>query len=216
MADIADSDPTPTQGMVANTLVVEDHPLYKEALVDTAQRAGLGLECRAVGSAAEARLVAGQMGPFRLALVDQRLPDGDGLRLLRELAPCATVRVLLTGVDEPGLAHQALQQGLAGYMPKSLPAQEMVAALEKVMAGGRWFPRDLPTELPPLSQRQLQVLREVGLGKSNRRIAVDLGIGERTVKEHLSVIFVRLGASNRAEAIALAGAMGLLLFESRQ
>jgi DNA-binding NarL/FixJ family response regulator len=202
--------------MLANTLVVEDHPLYKEALVDTAQRAGLGLACRAVGTAAEARLLVRQMGPFHLALVDQRLPDGDGLGLLQELAPSAAVRVLLTGLDEPGLAHQARQLGLAGYMPKSLPAHEMVVALKKVMAGERWFPPSLPAELPPLSQRQLQVLREVGLGKSNRRIAADLGIGERTVKEHLSVIFVRLGASNRAEAVAQAGAMGLLLFESRQ
>jgi DNA-binding NarL/FixJ family response regulator len=202
--------------MLANTLVVEDHPLYREALVDTAQRAGLGLACRAVGTAAEARLLARQMGPFRLALVDQRLPDGDGLGLLQELAPSAEVRVLLTGLDEPGLAHQARQLGLAGYMPKSMPAHEMVVALKRVMAGERWFPQSLPAELPPLSQRQLQVLREVGLGKSNRRIAADLGIGERTVKEHLSVIFVRLGASNRAEAVAQAGAMGLLLFESRQ
>lgn len=200
-----------------DALVVDDHPLFQQALLHTLQGAGLGLQASAVGSAAEARHLLSRPGPpFALALVDQRLPDGEGLRLLAEMAPTVRHRVLITGQDEPGLAHQARRLGLSGFLPKTLPPPQLVAALGRVMAGGCWFPAGQPPAPPPLTERQLQVLRAVGRGCSNREIAERLGIGERTVKDYLSIVFLRLGAHNRAEAVAQATVLGLLSFDSAE
>jgi DNA-binding NarL/FixJ family response regulator len=194
-------------------LIVEDHPLFRSALVATVLGAGLAGECRAVGSAAQARVLLQAGERFSLAMVDQRLPDGLGLRLAQEVLPHATHTVLLTGAEEPGLAHQARQLGLSGFIPKSLPPEALVAALRRVQCGEAWYPSQPVSAATPLTERQLQVLREVGRGRSNREIAQQLGISERTVKEHLSVVFVRLGTNKRAEAIAQATTLGLIDFE---
>ncbi len=203
---------TPNSALLA--LVVEDHPLYSEALTHTVQRAGLGVQCRAVTGVNAARRLLAQLGPHALVLCDHRLPDGDGLQFLAELAGQVPRRVLLSGQDEPALVHRARAAGLTGFMPKTLLPDEMLLALRRVMAGEVWFPRGCVAPPPLLTQRQLEVLREVGKGQSNREIAVRLGVAERTVKDHLSIIFVRLGAANRAEAVAQASAQGLLSFAS--
>jgi two-component system, NarL family, nitrate/nitrite response regulator NarL len=200
----------------ATALVVEDHPLYRDALVNTVLGAGLGLRCRSVTLAAEARRELASHGPFALVLADQRLPDGDGLSLLAELAQTIAIRVLLSGVDEPRLIHQARLLGINAYLSKTLPPEAMVHALRRVMAGETSYPRVHPGTPPALTERQLEVLRQVGRGRSNREIASQLGVGARTVKDHLSIIFIRLGVGNRAEAVAQAGAMGLVQFDSAE
>jgi DNA-binding NarL/FixJ family response regulator len=197
-------------------LVVEDHPLYSEALVNTTERAGLGLRCRAVGGVQQARRAIEELGPPTLLLCDHRLPDGDGLQLLAEMAGRVPLRVLLSGQDDPALVHRARAARLSAFMPKTLPPDDMVLALRRVLAGEPWFPRGVVAAPPTLTERQLEVLREVGRGLSNREIAARLGVSERTVKDHLSIVFVRLGAANRAEALVQAGAQGLLQFSSLQ
>lgn len=200
-------------------LVVEDHPLYVDALVLTVQRAGLQLQCRVAGGVLEARRQISRHGPPALVLCDHRLPDGDGLDFLGTLAEASpgqpprsqpTRKVLLSGQDDPALVHRARAAGLAGFMPKTMQPEEMLLALRRVMAGEPWFPRGCVAPPPPLTARQMEVLREVSRGRSNREIAQRLGVGERTVKDHLSIIFVRLGAANRTEAVSQAAAQGLL------
>ncbi|MBQ0958233.1 response regulator transcription factor [Ideonella sp. 4Y11] len=199
--------------MTLPVLIVEDHPLFRSALASTVQAAGLAAECVAVGSAAQARALWRPGVRYALALIDQRLPDGLGLRLAQEARAWAERCVLLTGAEEPGLAQQARQLGLDGFIPKSLPPEALVAALRRVLRGEPWYPDQPTAAATPLTERQRQVLREVGRGRSNREIAERLGISERTVKEHLSVVFIRLGTNRRAEAIAQATSLGLIDFE---
>ncbi len=214
--------PTTTSAAIATVpatttaLVVEDHPLYRDALVNTVLGAGLGLRCRAVTTAAQARCELAPHGPFALVLADQRLPDGDGISLLAELAQTIAIRVLLSGLDEPRLINQARLLGINAYLSKTLPPEAMVHALRRVMAGETSYPRVHASTPPSLTERQLEVLRQVGRGRSNREIAARLGLGERTVKDHLSIIFIRLGVGNRAEAVAQAGALGLIQFDSAE
>lgn len=210
-------------------LVIEDHPLYGDALVRTVQRAGIELQCRTAAGLQEAQRVLARHGSAALLLCDHCLPDGDGLDFLTALAEAAPVagprtvqgalptrRVLLSGHDDPTLAQRAHSAGLDGFVPKTLGPDEMLLALRHVMAGGSWFPRNGVAPPQLLTQRQLEVLREAGRGLSNREIANRLGVGERTVKDHLSIIFVRLGASNRTEAVSQAAAQGLLRLASLQ
>ncbi len=200
----------------AAALVVEDHPLYRDALVNTVLGAGLGLRCQAVTTAAEARRALAGLNRFAVVLADQRLPDGDGIGLLAQCAQQVPIRVLLSGLDEPRLIQQARLLGINAYLSKTLPPESMVHALRRVMAGENWYPRVHAATAPALTERQLEVLREVGRGRSNREIAVQLGVGERTVKDHLSIVFIRLGVGNRAEAVAQAGALGLIQFDSAE
>jgi DNA-binding NarL/FixJ family response regulator len=197
-------------------LVVEDHPLYRNALVDTVTGAGLGLRCHAVGSVEQARRVLCTHGPIAVVLADQRLPDGEGVALLAELAARVPVRVLLSGADGNRLKNRARQLGFNAYLSKAMPPAQMVQVLDRVMAGQTWFAHQSDSPAPELTERQLEVLQLVGRGLSSREIAALLGVVERTVKDHLSLIFIRLGVRNRAEAVAQASACGLLEFDSSQ
>ena len=191
-------------------LVVEDHPLYRGALVDSVLGAGLGLRCHTASSLAEARRAVRDRGPYALLLSDQRLPDGEGLQLLVELAARVPVRVLLAGTDEARLQNRARLLGLDAYLSKAMPPSTMVQVLQAVMAGRRWFPPRGQTPAADLTERQLEVLRLAARGLSSREIAAALGLVESTVKDHFSLIFIRMGVRNRAEAVAQASASGLL------
>ena len=197
-------------------LVVEDHPLYRNALVDTLAGAGLGLRCQAVSGVVQARRAMREQGPFDIVLADQRLPDGEGIALLAELAGQVPLRVLLSGADEHRLQNRARVLGFNAYLSKLMPPGQMVQVLGRVLAGQTWFAHQPDSLLPELTERQLEVLQLVGRGLSSREIAAQLGVVERTVKDHLSLIFIRLGVRNRAEAVAQASACGLLEFDASQ
>jgi two-component system nitrate/nitrite response regulator NarL len=164
---------------------------------------------------AEARRAVRDQGPCALVLADQRLPDGEGLALLSELGGVVRWRVLMSGADEQRLSGRARLLGFDGYLSKAMPPAQMVQVLRRIIDGQRWFPRQ-STSLPELTDRQREVLQLVGEGQSNRDIAARLGVVESTIKDHLSIIFIRLGVRNRAEAVAQASASGLLQFDSSQ
>ena len=191
-------------------LVVEDHPLYRGALVDSVLGAGAGRRCHSASCLAAARRAVRDRGPYALLLSDQRLPDGEGLQLLVELAARVPVRVLLAGTDEARLQNRARLLGLDAYLSKAMPPSTMVQVLQAVMAGRRWFPPRGQTPAADLTERQLEVLRLAARGLSSREIAAALGLVESTVKDHFSLIFIRMGVRNRAEAVAQASASGLL------
>ncbi|MBQ0944804.1 response regulator transcription factor [Ideonella sp. 4Y16] len=195
-------------------LVVEDHPLYRQALLDTLQATLPGWHCLAASTLAEARLALAQSP--RLVLADQRLPDGEGLAWLATLAGQVPLRLLLSGADEPRLILHARQCGLDAYLPKRWTPPQISDALHRVLQGQRCFPSASGGDDAPLTARQLEVLRLVGRGLPSREIAQRLGVTERTVKDHLSLIFIRLGVRNRAEAVAQASVAGWLVFDSAE
>jgi len=195
-------------------LVVEDHPLFRQALLDMLPSALPVWQVVGASTLAEARRLLAQ-GP-QLVLADQKLPDGEGLSWLLGLGPPVRQRVLLSGSDEPRLVQAARHSGIDAFLPKAWSPLQISEALRRVLAGQRCYPAASGDDTPLLTERQLEVLRLVGRGLPSREIAARLGVTERTIKDHLSLIFIRLGVRNRAEAVVQASVAGLLAFDSAE
>ena len=198
-------------GPFRQLLVIDDHPLVREALVALLESQP-GWQAEGVADAPRARERCASGKRFDALLADYRLPQEDGLSLLADLRlmqPQA-LAVLLSGADDARLVQRARLEGLDGFLSKSLEPRDWLETMRRILAGERCFPvSEVPYEAT-LTERQLQVLQRVCEGQSNKQIARDLGLSERTVKDHLTLVFARLSVSTRAEAVARAAALGLL------
>ncbi len=202
-------------------VVVDDHPVVREGLVASLED---DAEFRVVGAAGSAEdalpLVAGQKPD--IVLLDLELPGVGGLDAIPALlAAHPPSRILiLTAYDTDERVMGALRAGARGYLLKGASLEEIARAIRAVHAGESYLepriaskvvaelgPRKRPTAL---SRREREVLRLVAEGHANKQIARALGITERTVKFHVTSILNKLGAENRAQAVALAGRRGLL------
>ncbi len=202
-------------------LIVDDHPVVREGLAAVLEDTKDVRVVGAVGSAEEA-LASVAVGSPDVVLLDLELPGMNGVDAIPRLtaaAPRPRV-VVLTAYDTEERVLGALKAGAAGYLLKGAGAAEIVQAIRAVAAGGSYLtPRvaarvvaqvNAPRRSGRLSDRERQVLRLVARGRSNKQIARDLGITERTVKFHMTSIFNKLGADNRAQAIAIAAERRLL------
>lgn len=202
----------------AEVLIVEDHPLYSDGVVSLLARHAPQVHCRVAVDAPGALGALAQNGGADLILADHHLPGTiDGLALLEQvvrLYPTAG-RVLMSGSDDPQLAARARAIGAMGYLPKSLGPSTWIAALRAVLAGERWFPPQSAEVAGGLTPRQRRILERIACGQTNKLIARELGITERTIKYHLAEIFDRLGATSRAEAVARASAQGWIVLRER-
>jgi len=202
-------------------LIVDDHPVVREGLAAVLEDTKDVRVVGAVGSAEEA-LASVAVGLPDVVLLDLELPGMNGVDAIPRLtaaAPRPRV-IVLTAYDTEERVLGALKAGAAGYLLKGAGAAEIVQAIRAVAAGGSYLtPRvaarvvaqvNAPRRSGRLSDRERQVLRLVARGRSNKQIARDLGITERTVKFHMTSIFNKLGADNRAQAIAIAAERGLL------
>jgi DNA-binding NarL/FixJ family response regulator len=151
-----------------------------------------------------------------LVLIDLRLPGMDGLAALAiygERHP-GVPRVLISGEDDERLVHKAFDAGASGFIPKSLPMDAVAAAIRQVLDGGVFVPTASP--LPPaaagsaLTLRQLEVLRLLGEGYTNKEIAQSLEITERTARAHVAAILQSLEVDNRTHAVVAAQRLGWL------
>jgi len=205
------------------TLLVDDHSLFREGLTLLMAKVFPQLECRQAGSLAQALEVLQQDSDVRFVLLDLELPDASGtvgLRRLREAAPEVTI-VVLSGDESPETVMSAIEAGAAGFIPKTSQSGVMRSAIETVFSGGVYLPpRMLGLKAEPspsaedalgLSPRQLDVLRLLIDGKSNKLICRELELSESTVKTHLAAIFRRLEVNSRTQAVVAAAQMGLRL-----
>jgi len=213
-------------------LIVDDHPLVREALASLLRHLRPGSEVVEVSTAAAA-LVALQDGAMvDLVLLDVRLPDGSGLDLLPRIAAqnIGTAVVVLSGDLDPALVRQAMAAGAVGCIPKTEPRDVMAGALALVLSGGVYVPPlvlqagPAPQGLPAsrlqqagaaqtladlgLTGRQLDVLGLLMQGKNNKLICRALGLAEPTVKNHVSAILRALGVDSRTEAVLAASRLG--------
>lgn len=157
-----------------------------------------------------------------LVLLDYHLPgtsDREAILRVRDHFAGA-VLVVLSGEEDSATIRQSINDGAAGYIPKSSSPEVLIAALQLVLAGGSYLPPHVLDEVPPraaaegstdferlvdaLSERQRDVLAMALQGKLNKVIASELNIAEGTVKAHLSAAFRALGARNRTEAVYIA------------
>jgi two-component system, NarL family, nitrate/nitrite response regulator NarL len=198
----------------SRVLVVEDHPIYRQGLISALERGLPGTRCMAVGSADEALAALAADPCFDVALIDIALDDRDGLSLAAQLRARwpTLVCAVVSAYDDAPLVARARALGCMGFLSKTLPPEALVERFGRMLAGEPCFTSRRQDDAAPVAftERQAAVLERVARGLSSRTIAVELGIAERTVKDHLAVIFARLEASTRAEAVARAAALGLL------
>ena len=144
-----------------------------------------------------------------LVLLDLQMPgvgDVGGVARLRARVP-GTPMAVVSGTEEPGVAAALIGMGVAGFIPKSDAPQTIVSAVRLILSGGVYAPqrlmgeRDAPPAMPALTDRQIEVVRLLALGQSNKEIARALGIAEGTVKVHLLSVFRALGVRNRTQAV---------------
>ena len=143
--------------------------------------------------------------------MDLNLPDLNGLDALMAIRtefPDARI-IVLTTFERDAEIQRAFKAGARGYLLKTMPAQQMIETIRQVHAGKRSVPVEIATGLAEhfadeaLSDREVEVLRQVAAGNRNRDIAEKLFIAEETVKVHLKHIMAKLGASDRTEAVAI-------------
>jgi DNA-binding NarL/FixJ family response regulator len=201
-------------------LIVDDHPIVREGVTMVLERER---DIDVVGAAAaidEGRRMAARLRPD-IILLDLKLPDGDGIDGVASFAGQGRGIVVFTAYDGDDDVFRAIRGGARGYLLKGSPAAEIAHAIRQVHAGESYLSPRIAAKLVKgvieprartglLSARERGVLRLVAAGLSNRQIGETLSIAERTVKFHVTAIFNKLGADNRAQAVALAAERGLL------
>jgi two-component system, NarL family, response regulator len=199
-----------------SVLVVDDHPIMRlgvAAIINAQQDMKV---CAHVGTGEEAVEMFKKQRPD-ITLMDLRLPRMSGLealRVIRRIDPHARSIVLTTYEGDEDI-HQAIAAGALGYIIKGMSHETLVDALRKVRSGMRFLPppivRSLADRTPnsDLSPREREVLSLMVQGNANKEIAGALGITEATVKCHVSVILLRLGVSDRTQAVVAALHRGL-------
>ncbi len=204
-------------------LVVDDHALLRAGTRRILDEAGHFHVVGEAENAMSAITMASELSPD-IALVDISLPDLNGIELARHLvSACEELRVVvLTAYDDDDYVREALAAGVSGYLLKTMPAGDFVAALRQVHAGATVFDPSLPTtgahpsgqpdpaQYATLTWREHEVMDLVAAGLANKAIALRLSISPRTVEAHLNRIFSKLGVSSRTELIRLAIEQGLV------
>lgn len=199
-------------------LIIDDHPLFREALHSAVQVAYPEADTVEARSITEALELLGDARPFDLALLDLNMPDVhgfEGLLQLRTRYPRLPV-VVVSGYEEAKIISEALSYGAAGFIPKSARKSDLAAAIRTVMDGAVYVPdtyeiqkpgadqserADMVQRLAKLTPQQLRVLQMLRQGLLNKQIAYELQVGETTVKAHVSEILRKLNVYSRTQAV---------------
>ncbi len=196
---------------------VEDHPVFREGL------AAVIKSQRDMLLVAEATNAGDAVTTFRahhpdVTLMDLKLPDESGVEALGTILqefPRARV-IILTSSENDSEIQRALRAGAAGYLLKSTPKNQLLNVIRSVHAGNKYIPPEIAVRFAThfgkdsLTVRELEVLQLIGDGRRNKQIAGTLGIAETTVNFHIKNLVDKLGANDRAHAIAIAIRRGLL------
>lgn len=197
-------------------LVADDHPLYREALVNAVSSLDMDCDVAVTGSFDEAMEVLAKDGERDLVLLDLNMPGSKGLSGLSQMRaqyPAVPVAVV-SATEDPGTIRKSIAMGAAGYIPKSASMDEMRVAVKNLLAGEVHVPEgvdldgeiddeeaDLIARLQSLTPQQTRVLGMLGEGLLNKQIAYELGVSEATVKAHVSAILLKLRVDSRTQAV---------------
>lgn len=211
-------------GGVIHIVIAEDHGVVADGI---ATMLSFEPDMEIVGMVTSGEDLVAMVDELRpeVALVDVNLMGMDGLAAVREIEARAipTRTMALTMFTDHDTVTRAVAVGVAGYLPKNVRRDELVQAVRAVAAGKGFLhpdvtrpflervgPLAIHAGLQPLSKREQEVLEQLATGRSTREIADALGLGDETVKSHLSRIYQKLKATDRVQAVVVAMRHGLV------
>jgi DNA-binding NarL/FixJ family response regulator len=220
-------------------LIVDDHPLFRQGLADVLET---NPQFEVIGQAADGTSAIRQTYELEpdVILMDINLPGSNGLEVTRKIkASSAPARIVtITGYDDPHQVLHALQAGASAYCPKDIMPDELINIIDMVYRGfyvvdGQkmthdevllWLDQRLGAEgftsisdspRSPLSAREMEILKYVTQGYSNKQIAFELGISHQTVKNHMTAILRKLHVDDRTQAAVYALRSGWVRLDGR-
>ncbi|MEV8523913.1 response regulator transcription factor [Streptomyces sp. NPDC052000] len=219
MSETPEGSPQPP----VRVFILDDHEVVRRGLHDLLD-AEPGIEVVGEASTAEQALARGPALRPDVAVLDVRLPDGDGITVCRELRSRMPelACLMLTSFDDEDALLDAIMAGAAGYVLKQIKGADLVSAVRTVATGQSMLDpattarlmhslRDTEEDKPPedvrlaaLSERERSVLELIGEGLTNRQIAGRLYLSEKTVKNHISRLLSKLGVDRRVQAAVIA------------
>ena len=206
-----------TRANAIRVLMVDDHPLMREGI------AGVLSKQTDMVLAAEASHGREAIERFRVlrpdvTLMDLKLPDINGIEVIEAIRhdyPDAKIIALTTYKGDVRIGR-ALRAGASAYLLKSMLRTELLQTIRMVHAGRRHMPSEIASEIAEhafdetLSDREVEVLREIAAGHANKMVAFNLSITEGTVKKHMKSILIKLSATDRTQAVMIALKRGFL------
>jgi DNA-binding NarL/FixJ family response regulator len=200
-------------------LIVDDHPLFREALKQALVGGVANASVTLAGSLDAATQILGKDDDFDLILLDLRMPGVQGLSgliYLRAQHPNLPVAVI-TAADDNGLVQKALNLNASGFIPKTSGIDTIIAAVNAVLNGDIWVPEgyqqasaadkeaeEIARRVATLTAQQIRVLMMLKEGLLNKQIAYELNVSEATIKAHVSAILQKLNVSSRTQAVIAA------------
>ena len=202
-------------------VIADDQSLVREGIHQLLELTG---RVRVVGEAADGEQAIAFVERERpdVLLLDVRMPRLDGIGVLQRLGPSAPPTLVLTTFDDPESSYQCIVAGARGYLLKNVTAASLLAAIEALAAGGTYFQpafgdatrqrlaKDGSAPPASLTEREIEVLRLMAAGHSNREIGTALHVAEGTVKNHVSSILSKIGVRDRTRAVLTALERGLI------
>ncbi|HUH06734.1 MAG TPA: response regulator transcription factor [Egibacteraceae bacterium] len=223
VAPDADSDEGEHRAGFISIVIAEDHGVVADG-VATMLSFEPDMQVLEMVTSGEALIEAVERHRPTVALVDINLIGMDGLAAIREIEArrLPTRAMALTMFTDHSTVTRAVAAGVAGYLPKNVRRDELVQAIRAVATGKGFLHPDVTRPflervgplgdngLQPLSKREQDVLEQLASGKSTREMAEALGVGEETIKSHLSRIYQKLRANDRVQAVVIAMRHGLV------
>ncbi len=215
--------------MPLKVLVIDDHPLVQEGVAAALEALGHDVDVIAAADSEQGLAAAAANPDIDLVLLDLALPGMSGLGVISALHqrfPSLPV-VVLSALEDPENIRSAISAGAMGFVPKSAQTRVLIEALQQVLEGNLSVPATLGAggasagapgtatagnepDVALLTLRQLEVLSRLCQGKTNKQIATELGLSEKTVKAHVTAIFKVLGVVNRTQAVLVARRIGMI------
>lgn len=220
-----------TSQRVINILIVDDHRLFAEGLsrlLETLEQAVALEQCYSAQQAIQ-KLDSANTN-YDLLLIDLLMPGIDGIGLLRAISErqIKTPVAVISSTDDTKTINQLMANGAIGFIPKSVSSEVMLSAVSTLLQGDIYLPDELWNQLDfldtgsyeasasaksgqaALGERQIEVLRLMARGNTNKQISAILAISEATVKYHIGVLFRTLGVNNRTSCIHAAQSRQLI------
>jgi two-component system NarL family response regulator len=204
-------------------LIADDHPVVRQGLTTIVEHQP---DMTVVAQAADGEEAIEQYRHFRpdVVLMDLRMPGLDGaeaiVRIRQEFRQARVV--VLTTFDTDEDIYQGLRAGAMAYLLKDAPPDELLATVRAAHAGVKRIPQEMAARLtermstPELTAREMEVLHLLALGRSNKEIGAQLGIGEGTVRVHCNNLFDKMDVNDRTQAVTVALRRGLLRLDERR